>query len=385
MIVPREPEYAGRLLDGAISYAAGNRAIKVTELSYPVDHPDSLELPKPFPFDAALIWAFPEASWIGSLLDLSIPLISASGDIAPGLIPCLSFDHEALVDSAVDHLARGDPKTMIYLQFVTTGIPIKETRKTLFENAANRHSIPARSEEILSLESHDYNSQTCHQPLGGKIRERLQAIIKDLPTPSAIWCGDDILARRVCEVAPDLGLQIPRDLMVLGLGDFRVARSGDQSLSTIPLPGETIGYRGLSVLNQRLSGRADFPNYIAVLAPPVIIRDSTLFGGSGDLVSRALALIAERACQNLSVRQVAKELSLSPQTFHSRFVERVGHSPGEEIRRVKLGKAKSYLRDPQVSISEVASLVGYSEQNKLSQFFKRETGMSPMQWRKKNG
>lgn len=136
------------------------------------------------------------------------------------------------------------------------------------------------------------------------------------------------------------------------------------------------------MLHERLSGKADFPEYIPVEAPPVVVRETTLARAADDPVSRALALIADRACQSLSVREVAASLSLSPQSLHARFQARLGRSPGEEVRRVKLATAKSDLRNPHLTISEVASRVGYSEQNKLTNFFKRETGMSPSQWRK---
>lgn len=384
VIVPRELEYSGRLLDGAIAYAEKNRSIKVTEISYPVDDPRELALPEPFQFHAALVWATPSAPWIESLLGFEIPLISASGDIALGLVPCISFDHKSLVDIAVDHLALCEPKSLVYLQFVTTGIPIKETRKSLFEDAAARHGIPARSEEIFLLESKDYNTQNCQQPLVGEAAKRLREVLKSLPRPSAIWCGDDVLARRVCEVASELGLRIPHDLAVLGLGNFRSSKTGDNSLSTIPLPGETIGYRAISVLEAKLSGDKSFPDYIPVVAPAVMIRDSTLKIIDGDPVSRALAMIADQACENLSVRKVAEELSMSPQSLHSRFVERIGRSPGEEIRRVKLAQAQNHLRDPQMTIASIATHCGYSEQNKFSNFFKRETGLSPSRWRSEN-
>lgn len=382
IIAPREQEYSERLLEGGLAYSAEHRAIKVTELSYPVDRPGALELPDPFPFDAALIWATPEAPWIDSLLDLSIPLISASGDIAPGLIPCLAFGHRALVDSAVDHLARCEPKCLVYLQFATVGNPLLEKRLGFFKEAGARHGLPVRSGEIFLLESEEFNAQNRSQPLGRDPLKRLTGILKELPVPSAIWCGDDGLAQRVCEVAGELGLRIPQDLAVLGLGDFRSARSGEQALSTIPLPGETIAYQALSILHQKLGGKDDFPDYIPVKAPPVLVRETTLSTSADDPISQALNIIARQACDNLSVSQVADAISMSSQALHSRFVKRVGHSPGEEIRRIKIARAKSDLRNPRLSIAEIAARTGYNEQSKFSNFFKRETGSSPSQWRR---
>ncbi|MFN0128701.1 MAG: helix-turn-helix domain-containing protein [Verrucomicrobiales bacterium] len=56
--------------------------------------------------------------------------------------------------------------------------------------------------------------------------------------------------------------------------------------------------------------------------------------------------------------------------------------PGEPIRRVRIVAAKRHLTDPRLSIARVAHLCGFDQQSKFSNFFRRETGLSPRTWRR---
>jgi LacI family transcriptional regulator len=60
--------------------------------------------------------------------------------------------------------------------------------------------------------------------------------------PTAIFCGNDRIASRVCNALRDLGLSIPRDVAVLGFDNHEmVAESVSPALSTIQLPHYEMG------------------------------------------------------------------------------------------------------------------------------------------------
>jgi AraC-like DNA-binding protein len=104
----------------------------------------------------------------------------------------------------------------------------------------------------------------------------------------------------------------------------------------------------------------------------------------GEVAEHLIVLIAERACEGLAANEVAVAVGLSPQTLHARFIERIGRTPGEEIRRVRVATAKRLLADPRLSIGEVAERCGYGQQGKFSNFFRRETGCSPREFRQRH-
>ena len=59
--------------------------------------------------------------------------------------------------------------------------------------------------------------------------------------PSAIICGNDIIAFAVIWAAQSLGLAVPEDLSVMGIGDFQGAAEMTPPLSTIRIPAHTVG------------------------------------------------------------------------------------------------------------------------------------------------
>ena len=63
--------------------------------------------------------------------------------------------------------------------------------------------------------------------------------------------------------------------------------------------------------------------------------------------------------------------------FRKLFLREMGMSPMAYLRKMRIEKAKEYLKLPSMSVSETAYAVGYSGIYPFSRVFKRETGESP--------
>ncbi|MGW5421008.1 LacI family DNA-binding transcriptional regulator [Streptomyces sp. NPDC003943] len=75
------------------------------------------------------------------------------------------------------------------------------------------------------------------------------------PRPTAVVCDDDILAAGACKAARRLGLRVPEDLSVTGFDDLALATALEPELTTVGLPAERIGERGMAALLAVLEGR----------------------------------------------------------------------------------------------------------------------------------
>ncbi|MEU8622904.1 LacI family DNA-binding transcriptional regulator [Streptomyces sp. NPDC048623] len=88
------------------------------------------------------------------------------------------------------------------------------------------------------------------------------------PRPTAIVCDDDILAAGACKAARRLGLRVPEDLSVTGFDDLALATAVEPELTTVALPAERVGERGmgalLAVLDGREPERGDLPVTLTV-------------------------------------------------------------------------------------------------------------------------
>jgi AraC-like DNA-binding protein len=100
------------------------------------------------------------------------------------------------------------------------------------------------------------------------------------------------------------------------------------------------------------------------------------------LVKRVAAVIRERLVDGEpSLDDVAQALTMSNWTLQRRL--RVhGCTYQELLLEVRRELALDYLRDPEIQISELAFLLGYSEISAFSRAFHRWLSMSPTEWRR---
>ncbi|SPJ28966.1 LacI family DNA-binding transcriptional regulator [Falsiruegeria mediterranea] len=61
------------------------------------------------------------------------------------------------------------------------------------------------------------------------------------PRPTALLCGNDVIAQGAIYAALKLGLVVPDDLSVIGIGDFKGSEEMEPALTTIRIPAQTIG------------------------------------------------------------------------------------------------------------------------------------------------
>ncbi|MCG8671401.1 MAG: AraC family transcriptional regulator [Pseudomonadales bacterium] len=79
---------------------------------------------------------------------------------------------------------------------------------------------------------------------------------------------------------------------------------------------------------------------------------------------------------------VAQRLNMSRRTLHRRLKDN-GLNFHEALRNVRIKLAQLYLADNQLSLNEVAFLLGYSEQSAFNRAFRSWFGQSPGQYRTK--
>ena len=71
-------------------------------------------------------------------------------------------------------------------------------------------------------------------------REGLRQLMAHAPTPTAVLCGNDVLAFGAMLEAASLGLQVPHDLSIVGFDDLEMARHLQPALSTVQVPTEAM-------------------------------------------------------------------------------------------------------------------------------------------------
>lgn len=102
------------------------------------------------------------------------------------------------------------------------------------------------------------------------------------------------------------------------------------------------------------------------------------------LVEAAAAQMRKHYAEVYGIEELAAQLGVSKSHLVRSFSAAVGMPPGKYLTAVRLDAAKQLLLHRDYTLDVIATLCGFSGANYLCKVFKRETGFTPAQWRRKN-
>ncbi|MBR0839316.1 helix-turn-helix transcriptional regulator [Bradyrhizobium liaoningense] len=106
-------------------------------------------------------------------------------------------------------------------------------------------------------------------------------------------------------------------------------------------------------------------------------------GGLSPLALRiACEYLMERLDEDVHLSDVAAVVGLSIGHFALAFKKSTGRSPHAWLRSKRIEKARALLTRPELSIGDIAPLVGYANQASFGLAFRQEIGLSPRAWRR---
>ena len=112
---------------------------------------------------------------------------------------------------------------------------------------------------------------------------------------------------------------------------------------------------------------------------PVQRRNGTL---PAHKLRRAIDYMTARLDADLTLENIANELSMSAFHFAHLFKQTTGLSPHRYLIELRLERARSLLRDTNLSITDIAQQVGYLNNSHFAVAFHRATGVTPRQYRR---
>jgi len=113
----------------------------------------------------------------------------------------------------------------------------------------------------------------------------------------------------------------------------------------------------------------------------------TIFTGQkqhGDeMVKEAQAYIESNMQEKISVEHLSARFAVGRRNFDRRFIKATGNTPVEYLQRVKIESAKKALETSRKTINEVMYEVGYADVKAFREVFRKVTGMSPLEYRRR--
>lgn len=216
---------------------------------------------------------------------------------------------------------------------------------------------------------------------------RLSRWLGGLPRPVGVMACNDDLGERVIEACKVAGLRVPEEVAVLGAdNDELVCELSDPPMSSVAIGFERAGYESARLLHRMMAGAGARGRAISVRASGVIARQSTdILAMDDPQVVKALRFIREGGASAMRVGDVAKASGLSRRVLEKRFRARLGRSVLSEIRRARVQRISGLLAGTNLTVSQIAMDLGFAGTEHVARYFRRELGMTPLEFRRRCG
>ena len=178
---------------------------------------------------------------------------------------------------------------------------------------------------------------------------------------------------------------MPEEVAVVGADDdAELCELSDPPLSSVTFNPERVGYEAAGLLDRLMARRGGAGKPFLVPPLGVSTRQSSDILAIDDAdVAKAIHYIRRHAFEGITVEDVLAEVPLSRRALEHRFRRRLGRTPKQEIRRLRLERAKSLLASTELPLARISDRLGFHQPAYLSAVFRKETGLTPAAYRKR--
>ena len=112
--------------------------------------------------------------------------------------------------------------------------------------------------------------------------------------------------------------------------------------------------------------------------------EDLLTKGKGHIVvKKFFQLVEENYAQNLTVAEYAERMAITPNHLTQTVNQLTGKTSSQIIKSKQILEIKRLLVHTNLSVTEIAMRLNFPDQSYFTKFFKREAGVSPLQYRVK--
>lgn len=208
--------------------------------------------------------------------------------------------------------------------------------------------------------------------------------LRGLPKPVGVFSQQSGAGAYLCRMCELLNIAVPTSVAVIGTDSFDVSLSTRPPVTSVQIPTYAIGYEAGKLVAALLKGEPAPAEIIRVSGAQLIVRESTCkTRAAGCDIDAALAFILNHACEEIRVNDVVSHTQgVSRMTFHKKFVETVGITPGEAIRAQQLSEARRLLSETRLSLGTVAGMCGFEDYIHFYRVFREVEGLGPRDFRR---
>jgi LacI family transcriptional regulator len=215
-------------------------------------------------------------------------------------------------------------------------------------------------------------------------QNRMGNWLESLPKPLGVMTCNDSRGLQVLRACVEAGIAVPDQVAVIGAGnDDCVCSLAHPALSSVDLGPEGIGYQAAALLDRMMSRPHSRAQHIQVPPRGIVTRLSTdVLATEDQAVSQAVGFIRSRACEDILVSDVLKQVRLSRSALEPRLKRVLGRTIHQEIQHVRLERVKTWLATTDLPTKQIAAQAGFHSVQYLARVFRKSTGLTTAGYRK---
>jgi DNA-binding LacI/PurR family transcriptional regulator len=208
-------------------------------------------------------------------IHVPVPVVAISAHSRVENVTNIVLDHHAAVEQALRHLYDLGHRRVAFMRG-PKAIPDSEFRWEAIQQVAREMGLKIDPALVIRIDASGWSMKTGYHPMAPEIGFKpMQALLEKTRDFTAIFCFNDIAAIGAIRALKDAGLSVPGDVSVVGFDDILSAAYATPSLTTVRQPLLEMGKRGAEVLLERIANREqEYPAEI-VMAPELVVREST--------------------------------------------------------------------------------------------------------------
>lgn len=306
--------------------------------------------------------------------EAQVPGVLAIRSDPRGRFPAVVHDDVQIGKLGALHLLDRGHRELGFLCLEPDENPWAASREAGFVEAVRRAGVtPRLSREVIG----DLNWTRAHASTD------IDRWLSTLARPAAVMAPNDLLASLLLDATRRVGLDVPRDVAVLGVDNHQITcESALVPLSSVTTNMPAVVARAMRRLDELMRGRRVPP---ITLVPPggvVVERVSTRPASVDPVLSAALQMIEADDAAGLTVAGIARELGLSRSQLEKRFIRRLGVTPAERLRTLRLDRARDLLLRTHLPLADIAVRCGFADQPAFTKAFRQRVGATPARFRK---
>ena len=317
------------------------------------------------------------------------PVVDTYGRRDDNPLPSIRLDDAAIAEVAFTCLAEHHYRSFAYCGF--PGVRFSDARGKAFKAFAEKHgasiSLYGGTGSVTDTFFRDEKTDVPDAAA-------LSAWLKTLSKPLALFCCNDLRAVQVMKICSDLGLNVPKDIAVLGVdNDVLLCTFTKPSLSSVMTDPFALGRRAAEMLDEqmRLKGERNGKRVPAKCGAPclwapkkVVERMSTdAYPFKTPWLGDAVRYIRRNFAKGVTAKDVDAFIGYSHPKVNQVFNEELGHTVKKEILLQRTRAACSLLRETDWTVSEIALRCGYQRVQYFVSSFSEEFKMTPDAWRRR--